>query len=56
MKAALGPVFVVDCQLIRDGTFFVVETGEEIVGCGGWSQTALSVRRRRREGWSRSGT
>jgi GNAT superfamily N-acetyltransferase len=38
MGAALGPVFGVDRQLIRDGTYFVVESEGEIVGCGGWSK------------------
>jgi len=38
MDAALGPVFGVDRQLIRDGTFFVVEQDAAIVGCGGWSK------------------
>jgi GNAT superfamily N-acetyltransferase len=38
IEAALGPVFGIDKQLIRDGTYFVVEQGAEIVGCGGWSR------------------
>jgi hypothetical protein len=36
MEAALGPIFGVDRQLIRDGTYFVVEQDGTIVGCGGW--------------------
>jgi N-acetylglutamate synthase-like GNAT family acetyltransferase len=38
MEAALGPVFAVDRQLIRDGTFFVVEQDGQVIGCGGWSR------------------
>src|SRR5881394_3535310 len=38
MEAALGPVFGVDRQLIRDGTYFVVADQERILGCGGWSK------------------
>jgi predicted N-acetyltransferase YhbS len=38
MDAAIGPVFGVDRQLIADRTFFVVEDGGAVVGCGGWSR------------------
>jgi len=38
MDAALGPVFGVDRQLIRDATYFVVKNAGRIVGCGGWSK------------------
>jgi GNAT superfamily N-acetyltransferase len=38
MEAALGPVFGVDHQLIQDGTYFVVEHEQQIIGCGGWSR------------------
>lgn len=37
IESALGPVFAVDEQLIQDGTYFVVEDGPAILGCGGWS-------------------
>jgi GNAT superfamily N-acetyltransferase len=39
LEAALGTAFGVDSELIRDGTYFVVEAeGEGIVACGGWSR------------------
>lgn len=38
IEAALGPIFAVDRQLIRDGTYFVVENENSIIGCGGWSK------------------
>lgn len=38
MDGALGLVFGVDRQLIRDGTYFVVEHECELIGCGGWSK------------------
>ncbi len=40
VEAALQGAFGVDSELIRDGTYFVVETGDKIVGCGGWSMRA----------------
>jgi GNAT superfamily N-acetyltransferase len=38
IEAALGPVFGVDRQLIRDGTCFIAEEHNCVVGCGGWSR------------------
>lgn len=36
--AALGPVFGVDRELVRDGTCLVVEEAGRIIGCGAWSR------------------
>ncbi|HWE87759.1 MAG TPA: GNAT family N-acetyltransferase [Terracidiphilus sp.] len=39
MEGALGTVLGVDTQLIRDGTYYVAETGSRrMAGCGGWSR------------------
>ncbi len=38
MDGALGSVFGVDRQLIRDQTYFVVEQDQAIIACGGWSK------------------
>jgi GNAT superfamily N-acetyltransferase len=38
IEGALGTVFGVDSQLIQDGTYFIAESENQIVGCGGWSK------------------
>lgn len=38
IEGALGTVYGTDKVMIGDGTFFVVEDGSAIVGCGGWSR------------------
>jgi GNAT superfamily N-acetyltransferase len=38
IEGALQGAFGVDTQLIKDGTYFVVEAGSLMVGCGGWSR------------------
>jgi hypothetical protein len=45
MEAALGPVFGVDRQFIRDGTFLVAEHSGQIIGCAGWSKRRASFGR-----------
>jgi GNAT superfamily N-acetyltransferase len=37
IEAALKGAFGVDTQLIRDGTYFVIESAGAVVACGGWS-------------------
>jgi GNAT superfamily N-acetyltransferase len=38
IEGALQAVYGTDTQLIDDATYFVVEAGRSIVGCGGWSK------------------
>jgi len=38
IEESLRSVYGVDTQLIADGTYFAVECGEAMVGCGGWSK------------------
>lgn len=38
IEGALQGAFGVDTQLIRDGTYFLVEAKGVLIGCGGWSK------------------
>ena len=38
VEGALRGAFGTDTQLIRDGTYFVIEAGDRLAGCGGWSR------------------
>lgn len=38
--AASHAVMGLDTQLVKDGTYFVVEADGKMVGCGGWSRRA----------------
>ena len=35
--AVSDQVMGLDTQLVRDGTYFMIECGNRVVGCGGWS-------------------
>jgi len=37
IEGALKGAFGLDSQLIADGTYFVVESAGQLIGCGGWS-------------------
>lgn len=38
LEALLAHVFGVDTQLIEDGTYYIAESGDTLVGSGGWSK------------------
>ena len=38
LEGAIGSVFGVDTQLIKDSTYFVAADENTLIGCGGWSQ------------------
>src|SRR5688500_14946759 len=38
IESILTYVYGVDTQLLHDQTYFVVQEGSNIIGCGGWSR------------------
>ena len=48
--SAIRYVAQVDRMLLADGTYFVLEAADELVGCGGWSQARPALHGQRRVG------
>ncbi len=44
IESALTWIYVFDRHLIADGTYYVATSGNQLVGCGGWSQRAALYR------------
>jgi GNAT superfamily N-acetyltransferase len=42
LEASIGSAFGVDSQLIRDGSYFVIEHEGAPIACGGWSRRATT--------------
>ncbi|MGD9723924.1 MAG: GNAT family N-acetyltransferase [Pirellulales bacterium] len=40
IEGALRSAFGVDTELVRDGTYFVIEYAGQLAACGGWSRRA----------------
>lgn len=38
VESSMKYLFGIDSQIVEDGTYFVVEAENQIVGCGGWSR------------------
>src|SRR6476659_7216497 len=38
IESALAHVFGPDTRLIEDGTYFVIESGADLIAAGGWSR------------------
>jgi GNAT superfamily N-acetyltransferase len=38
IESSIKHIFGIDTQLIEDGTYYVIQSGDIIVACGGWSK------------------